>query len=73
VLLKTVGVQRVRVGAGCGRVAAQQRVLEVVVAGVEPEAGHAELEPEAHLVQHLLLDRRVVKVQVGWLSRKVWK
>ena len=39
--------------------------LEQVRHGVGSEAIEAQLEPEAHHVEHLLLDGRVVVVQVG--------
>ena len=54
-----------------GRIVAKLGVVEVEVHGVEPEAVDAPLQPEAHDVQHRVLNRRVVEVQVGLRGEEV--
>ena len=59
------------VGCAARRVAAQFAVVEVEVDDVEPVAVDAEVEPEAHRIQHRVLHRRVVEVQVGLAGQEV--
>jgi len=46
------------------RVVAQLEVVEVEVGGVQAEAVHAELEPELHVIEQLILHGRAVEIQV---------
>ena len=65
-MLVQVAAQLFEVGVGLGQVLAVGALaFEQVRHSVGPEAVDAQVQPEAHHLQHLGLHRRVVVIQVG--------
>ena len=54
-----------------GRVGAQQRIVEIVVDGVQPEPVHPLVQPEADIFQMPVLHLGVVKVEIGLAGQEV--
>ena len=71
VALVHLGAHALQEGVRLGEVLAVRPVALVEVRhGVEPEAVEAEVEPEAQHIEHLVLHRRVVVVQVGLVGEE---
>ncbi len=56
---------------GIWRVVAQFGIVEVEVRGIQAEPVYAELEPELHIIEHLILHGLAVEVQVRLAGEEV--
>jgi len=71
VILHAVGVAVGRIEAGIiliglvRRIASDLLIAEIIVDRIQPEAVHAAVEPELHGLQHCILHRLAVEIEVG--------